>query len=284
MKNNVKTAALLAGLGGLMMLMGSALGGRGGLFIGLVLGLGMTAGAYWFSDRLAIAAARAREVGPAEAPEYHAMVADLAQRAEIPMPRLYIAQNPQPNAFATGRNPQHAAVCINTGLLDVLSPDQVRGVLAHEIAHVRNRDILTSSVAAAIAQSISFAANMAMWGALFGGGDRDREGGNPLAALLLMVLGPMAAGVIQMAISRSREYEADAFAARLLGTGEPLAQALERLELGAQRIPAAVNPAQAPAYIVNPLRGRSGGGMAQMFSTHPATADRIARLRGGEWR
>lgn len=284
MKNNVKTAALLAGLGGLMMLMGSALGGRGGLFIGLVLGLGMTAGAYWFSDRLAIAAARAREVGPAEAPEYHAMVADLAQRAEIPMPRLYIAQNPQPNAFATGRNPNHAAVCINTGLLDVLSPDQVRGVLAHEIAHVRNRDILTSSVAAAIAQSISFAANMAMWGALFGGGDRDREGGNPVAALLLMVLGPMAAGVIQMAISRSREYEADAFAARLLGTGEPLAQALERLELGAQRIPAQVNPAQAPAYIVNPLRGRTGGGMAQMFSTHPATADRIARLRGGEWR
>lgn len=286
MKNNLKTAALLAGLGGLMMLMGSALGGRGGLFLGLVLGLAMTGGAYWFSDRLAIRAARAREVGPQEFAEYHRVVGDLAQRAGIPMPRLYVSPNPQPNAFATGRNPANAAVCINTGLLDALSWDEVQGVLAHEIAHVKHRDILTSSVAAAIAQGISFAANMAMWGAMLGGGsNNDREGGgNPFGAILLLILGPMAAGIIQMAISRSREYEADAAAARLLGTGEPLARALEKLELGAQRVPVAVNPAQAPAYIVNPLRGRSGGGLAQMFSTHPATAERIARLRSGEWR
>lgn len=284
MKNNIKTAALLAGLGGLLMLIGS-FWGRGGLFLGLVLGLGMTGGAYWFSDKLAIRAARGQEVGPNEFAEYHRVVADLAQRAEIPMPRLYISPNPQPNAFATGRNPSHAAVCINTGLLDYLSWDEVQGVLAHEISHVKNRDILTSSVAAAIAQGISFAANMAMWGAMFGGGGNDREGGgNPFGALLLMILGPMAAGVIQMAISRSREFEAEASAARLLGSGEPLAKALEKLEMGAQRVPVNVNPAQAPAYIVNPLRGRAGGGMAQMFSTHPSTADRVARLRSGEWR
>lgn len=284
MKNNLKTAALLAGLGGLLMLIGSALGGRGGLFIGLMMGLVFTGGAYWFSDKLAIKAARAQEVGPQEFAEYHRVVADLAQRAEIPMPRLYISPNPQPNAFATGRNPANAAVCINTGLLDFLSWDEVQGVLAHEIAHVKNRDILTSSVAAAIAQGISFAANMAMWGAMFGGGNNREGGGNPFGALLLMVLGPMAAGVIQMAISRSREFEADASAARLLGTGEPLAKALEKLELGAQRIPVNVNPAQAQAYIVNPLRGGAGRGLSQMFTTHPSTADRVARLRSGEWR
>lgn len=283
MKNNIKTAALLAGMGGLLMLIGSALGGRGGLFIGLLMGLVFTGGAYWFSDKLAIKAARAQEVGPQEFAEYHRVVADLAQKAEIPMPRLYISPNPQPNAFATGRNPANAAVCINTGLLDYLSWDEVQGVLAHEISHVKNRDILTSSVAAAIAQGISFAANMAMFGAMFGGGNRE-GGGNPLGGLLLLVLGPMAAGVIQMAISRSREFEADASAARLLGSGEPLAKALEKLEIGAERIPVNVNPAQAQAYIVNPLRGRAAVGMSKMFSTHPSTADRIARLRSEEWR
>lgn len=284
-KNNVKTAVLLAGLGGLCMLIGS-FWGRGGLVMGLVIGLVMTGGAYWMSDKLAIAAARAQPVAPGQMPEYERIVADLAQRADIPMPRLYVAPNPQPNAFATGRNPANAAVCINSGLVDQLSWEEIQGVLAHEISHVKNRDILTSSVAAAVAQGISFVANMAMWGAMFGGGGgRDRDGGNPFGAILLMILGPMAAGVIQMAISRSREYEADASAARLLGTGEPLARALERLEIGAQRIPVEVNPAQAQAYIVNPLRGpRAARGMANMFSTHPPTADRIARLRSGEWR
>ncbi len=284
MKNNLKTAALLAGLGGLLMLIGQLLGGRSGLMLGFAMGLVFTGGAYWFSDKLAIRAAGAQAVTPQQFPEYHRVVADLAQRAGLPMPRLFVSPNPQPNAFATGRNPAHAAVCINTGLVDHLSWDEIQGVLAHEISHVRSRDILTSSVAAAIAQGISFAANMAMWGAMFGGGRSDREGDNPLGALLLIVLGPMAAGVIQMAISRSREFEADASAARLLGTGEPLARALERLEVGAQRIPVDVNPAQAQAYIVNPLRGRAAKSMAQLFSTHPPTADRIARLRSGEWR
>jgi heat shock protein HtpX len=269
-KNNLKTAVLLAGLGGLCMLIGS-FWGRGGLTVGLVIGLVMTAGSYWFSDKLAIAAARAKPVSDAEFPQYHAVVRDLSARAGIPMPRLYVAPNPQPNAFATGRNPANAAVCINSGLMDYLTWEEISGVLAHEISHVRNRDILTQSVAAAVGQSITFVAHMAMWGAMLGGGhQRDRDGGNPLGALVLMVLGPIAAGIIQMAISRSREYEADASAARLLGDGEPLARALEKLEIGAQRIPVDVNP----------LRGQS---MAKLFSTHPSTADRIARLRSREW-
>jgi heat shock protein HtpX len=279
-KNNLKTAALLAGLGGLCMLIGAAWG-RGGLVIGLVIGLAMTAGSYWFSDKLAIAAARARPVSEAEMPQYHAVVRTIAARAGIPMPRLYVSPNPQPNAFATGRSPSNAAVCINSGLLDYLTWEEISGVLAHEISHVRNRDILTQSVAAAVGQSITFIAHMAMWGAMLGGGNsRDREGGNPFGALALMILGPIAAMIIQMAISRSREYEADASAARLMGDGEPLARALEKLEVGAQRIPVEVNPAMENAYIVNPLRGQS---MARWFSTHPPTADRIARLRSREW-
>ena len=282
MKNNLKTAALLAGLGALCMAIGS-IWGRGGLTMGLVIGLVMTAGSYWFSDKLAIAAARAQPVAEGEMPQYVAIVSDLAAREQIPMPKLFVSPNPQPNAFATGRNPANAAVCINTGILDYLDWDELRGVLAHEISHVKNRDILTSSVAAGVAMGIMFSARMAMWGAMFGGGGgRDNEGGsNPLAAILMVVLAPIAAMVLQMALSRSREYEADASAARLLGTGEPLARALEKLEIGAKRIPVDVNPAQASAYIVNPLRGDS---VRSLFTTHPSTADRIARLRSGEWR
>jgi heat shock protein HtpX len=285
MKNNVKTAALLAGLGALCMVVGAAIGGKSGLALGLGIGLVFVGGSYWFSDRLAIAAARAQEVTEAQQPEYFAVVRDLCQRAGLPMPRLYIAPNPQPNAFATGRSPAHAAVCINSGLTQYLTWDEIRGVLAHEISHVRNRDILTSSVAAAIAMGITFLARMAFWGALFGGGGgnaNSRDGGNAIGALMMMILAPIAAALIQMAISRSREYEADASAARLIGTGEPLARALEKLEIGAKQIPAKVNPAQAQAYIVEPLRGREL--MANAFSTHPSTADRIARLRSGEWR
>lgn len=280
MLNNAKTAALLAGLGGLIMLVGSLLGGSSGLVIGLVIALVTVGGSYWFSDKLAITAARAHEVSEQQFPQYFATVRDLARRADIPMPRLYVAPNPQPNAFATGRNPHHAAVCINEGLMQYLTWDEISGVLAHEISHVRNRDILTSSVAAAIAMGITFAARMAMFGAMFGGGRDERDGGG-IADLLMIFLAPVAAAVIQMAVSRSREYEADASAARLLGTGEPLARALEKLEMGAQRIPVMVNQAQAQAYIVNPLRS---GNFAKMFSTHPSTADRISRLRGGEWR
>ncbi|HKY16805.1 MAG TPA: zinc metalloprotease HtpX [Microthrixaceae bacterium] len=281
MKNNLKTAALLAGLGGLCLAIGSFWGPQG-LWIGLFIGLAFVGGSYWFSDKLAIGAARAQEVDESTAPEYIAMVRDLAQRSDIPMPRCYVAPSPQPNAFATGRSPSHAAVCINSGLTDFLTWDEIQGVLAHEISHVRNRDILTSSVAAAIAMGITFIARMAMWGAIFGGGrSDDRDGGSAIGALLMVVLAPIAAMLIQMAISRSREFEADASAARLLGNGEPLARALEKLEIGTERIPVEVNPAQAQAYIAEPLRGK---GIASMFSTHPPMADRVARLRAGEWR
>jgi heat shock protein HtpX len=284
MKNNLKTAALLAGLGALCMAVGS-IWGRSGLVMGLVIGVALTAGSYWFSDKLAIAAARGKPVTEAEMPQYVAIVRELCAREGVPMPALYVSPNPQPNAFATGRSPEHAAVCINSGILDYLDWDELRGVLAHEMSHVKNRDILTSSVAAGVAMGIMFTARMAMFGAMFGGGGNDRnDNGNPLAGILMIVLAPIAATVLQMALSRSREYEADASAARLLGTGEPLARALEKLELGAKRIPVDVNPAQAQAYIVNPLRGRAGGGARQLFSTHPSTADRIARLRSGEWR
>lgn len=281
MVNNLKTAALLAGLGGLCLAIGSFWGSQG-LWIGLIIGLVMVGGSYWFSDKLAIAAARAQEVDETTHPQYVAMVRDLADRAGIPMPRCYISPNPQPNAFATGRSPAHAAVCINSGLADHLAWDEIQGVLAHEISHVRNRDILTSSVAAAIAMGITFLARMAIWGAIFGGGRSDDRDGNAIGAILMLVLAPIAAMLIQMAISRSREFEADASAARLLGTGEPLARALEKLEIGTKRIPVEVNPAQAQAYIAEPLRG--GRGVASMFATHPPMADRIARLRSGEWR
>lgn len=280
MLNNAKTAALLAGLGGLIMAIGAIAGGQNGLVIGLVIALVFTGGSYWFSDKLAIASARAQEVTEAQFPQYYATMRDLTQRAGIPMPRLYVAPSPQPNAFATGRNPSHAAVCVNEGLMQYLTWEEISGVLAHEISHVRNRDILTSSVAAAIAMAITFAARMAMWGAMFGGGRDERDGGG-IGDLLMIFLAPVAATVIQLAVSRSREYEADASAARLLGSGEPLARALEKLEMGAQRIPVPVNQAQAQAYIVNPLRA---GSFAKMFSTHPSTADRIGRLRGGAWR
>lgn len=276
MMNTVKTAGLLALLGALCMVVGAALGGQQGLIIGLVIGLVSVGGSYWFSDKLAIKAARAVEASEAEYPHYYSTVRTLAQRADIPMPRLYISPNPQPNAFATGRNPANAAVCINEGLLQYLTWDEVAGVLAHEIGHVRNRDILTSSVAAAVAMGIMFAARMAMWGAMFGGGGRDRDG-NGIANLLMIFLAPMAAMMIQTAISRSREFAADAYAKDLIGNGEPLARALEKLEMGAQQIPVQVEPAQAQAYIVNPLNARQS--FAKLFSTHPPTADRIARLR-----
>ena len=280
MLNNLKTAALLAGLGALSMLIGS-FWGRTGVIIGFGVGIAMTAGSYWFSDRLAIRSARAVEVTASQMPQYHAIVADLAQRTGIPIPRLYVSPQPQPNAFATGRNPDNAAVCVTEGLLQTLSWEEIQGVLAHELSHVRNRDILIGSVAAAIAMGITFVASMARWAFIFGGGQgssSDRD--NPFAALLMLILAPIAAALIQMAISRSREYEADASAARVLGTGEPLARALERLENAAARIPSDVNPAEASNYIVNPLRGRQ---VTQLFATHPPVEERIARLRSNAW-
>ena len=284
MKNGFKTAVLLAAMGALVMAIGVALGGRSGLILGFVMALLLTGFSYWKSDTLAIRSARAQEVTEAQLPEYYAIMHDLTQKAGLPMPRLYVSAEQQPNAFATGRNPQHAAVCVTEGLLRTLSWDEIRGVLAHELAHVRNRDILIGSVAAVIATVITFAARMAMWGAMFGGGNRDgREGGNPLAGILMIIFAPIAAGLIQMAISRSREYEADRTAARLIGDGEPLARALEKLHGYSVRIPSHVAPAQASNYIINPLAGQKRN-FAKLFTTHPPAEERVARLRSGDWR
>jgi heat shock protein HtpX len=276
-KNTFKTFVLLAGLGGLMVLIGSFFG-RGGAIIGLGLGLLLVGGSYWFSDKLAIKAARAVPVTEEQMPEYYRIMRELTMQAGMPMPKLYVTPDLQPNAFATGRNPDHAAVAVTQGILNILDWNELRGVLAHEISHVGNRDILIGSVAAAVATGISFIANMAMWGAMFGGHRDDDEGGNPIAILLLALLAPMAAGLLQMALSRSREFEADRTGARLIGDGEPLARALLKLEQAARQIPMDVQPAQAQKYIVNPLTGRKAN-FSQLFTTHPPTEARVERLR-----
>lgn len=282
MRNTLKTTVLLAALGGLMMAVGSIFG-QGGFVIGFALALLTVGGSYWFSDKLALRSAGAQEVSEAQFPQYHAIMRDLSQRAGVPMPRLYISPSPQPNAFATGRNPANAAVCVNQGILNVLSWDELRGVLAHEISHVRNRDILIGSVAAAVAMVITFAARMAMWGALFGGGsNRDDEGSNPLGYLAMVILAPIAAAMMQMALSRNREFAADASGARLIGDGEPLARALEKLHLGVARVPADVAPAQAQKYIANPLAGRKVM-FGNLWTTHPPMEERVRRLRSHAW-
>lgn len=282
LKNTFKTTVLLAALGGLFMGLGQLLGGSGGLAIGLVIALVFCGGSYWFSDTLAIKAARAKPVTRQEAPELYAIVEDLAHRDGMPMPRLYISDEPQPNAFATGRSPNHAAVCCTKGILEVLDQDELRGVLAHELSHVHNRDILIGSVAAAVAMGIMFVSRIAMWGAMFGGGDDD-DGGGIIGMLALVILAPLAAMLIQMALSRSREYQADASGAHLVNDGEPLARALEKIEAYVKQVPMNVQPAAASAYIINPLTGRKVS-FAGLFSTHPPTEDRIRRLRSGEWR
>jgi heat shock protein HtpX len=283
LRNTLKTTVLLAALGALFLGIGAALGGTGGLAIGLLLGVAFAGGSYWFSDTLAIKAARAKPVTREEAPRLYAIVEDLAQRAGIPMPRLYVSPERQPNAFATGRNEHHAAVCCTQGILQVLDDDELRGVLAHELSHVRNHDILISSVAASVALAIMFLARLAMFGAIFGGGGGGRDGeGNIFGLLAMLILAPIAAIVVQMALSRSREYQADASGAHLLHDGEPLARALEKIEAYAKQVPMNVSPAEATAYIINPLTGRRVS-FAGLFSTHPPTAQRVARLRQETW-
>jgi heat shock protein HtpX len=276
-KNTLKTAVLLGALGGLMVAIGSIWGTNGAIF-GLIIAFVFVGGSYWFSDKLAIAAAGAVPVTEAELPQYYAIVRELTSAAGIPMPRLYISPDRQPNAFATGRNPSHAAVAVTAGILDALTWDELRAVLAHEISHVGNRDILISSVAAAVATAISFIARMAMFGAIFGGGNNDREGNNPIGLLATALLAPLAAGLLQMALSRNREFEADRSGAALIQDPEALARALIKIETNARVIPMNVSPAQAQKYIVNPLTGRKIQ-FANLFSTHPSTEDRVARLR-----
>jgi heat shock protein HtpX len=275
-KNTVKTFVLLAAFGGLLMGIGS-LFGTGGLVIGLAIGLVFVGGSYWFSDRLAVRAAGAQPVSEQEAPELYAIVRELAQRDGIPMPRVYLSPAAQPNAFATGRGPDHAVVAVTEGLTRILDRDEMRGVLAHELSHVKNRDILIGSVAAALAMGITFVARMAMWGAMFSGGG-DRDNGNIFGVIAMAILAPVAAGLIQMALSRSREFEADRSGAALLGDGKPLARALEKIDAYAKQVPMNVDPAQASAYIINPLSGRKVN-FANLFTTHPPTEERIARLR-----
>jgi heat shock protein HtpX len=274
-RNTIKTFVLLALLGGLFVLVGGLIAPRTGSLIGLALGLVVVGASYWFSAGLAVRAAGARRVTAAEHPRLAAIVAGLTDRAGLPVPVLYVAPSAQPNAFATGRNPQHAAVCVTQGALDVLDDDELQGVLSHELSHVANRDVLIGSVAAAIAMALTLVARLTLWGSLLGGG-RGRRG-NPIGLLAMTLLAPLAAMVMQLAISRSRELEADRSGADLLGTGEPLARALAKIEAAARAVPMHVDPAHATAYIVNPLTGRRVP-FANLFATHPPTAERIARL------
>ncbi len=275
MHNTLKTFMLMAALTALFMLGGQALAGQQGMMFALIMALGLNFFSYWNSDKMALAMNKAREVSEAEAPDLHRIVANLANRAEIPKPRVYVVDNPTPNAFATGRNPEHAAVAVTTGIMQALNREELEGVLGHELGHIKNRDILISSIAAVMAGAISYLATMAQWGMMFGGG-RDREGGgNPIAMILMMILAPLAASMIQMAISRSREYIADRAGAEISGNPKALASALEKLSNYNHQRPMEVNPASAQMYIVNPLSGKS---MAKLFSTHPPMEERIKRL------
>lgn len=274
--NTMKTFLLMAALTALFMVAGQAMGGQQGMVLALILALGLNFFAYWNSDKMALAMNGAREVSEQEAPDLHALIGGLAHRAGLPMPRVYVVDNETPNAFATGRNPEHAAVAVTTGLLRVLDRPEVEGVVAHELGHIKNRDILIGSIAAVMAGAISYLATMAQWSMLFGGrSDEEGGGSNPVALLVTMLVAPLAATLIQMAISRGREYMADATGAEICGHPKSLASALNKLANYNAQQPMNVNPASAQMYIVNPL---SGGAIANLFSTHPPMEERIRRL------
>jgi heat shock protein HtpX len=273
MSNSVKTALLLGGMSALLLFLGDALAGPQGLMTGFVFAALMNLGSYWFSDKIVLAMYGAKEVD--EGHRLHRIVADLAMRANLPLPRVYLIPQPSPNAFATGRNPQHAAVAATEGILRLLTDEELTGVIAHELAHVKHRDILISSVAATLAATIMMVSRMAMW---FGGGRRnDRDGANPMVLIATMILAPVAAALIQAAISRSREFDADAGGAAIAGHPEGLVSALRKIESAAKAVPLDANPATAHMFIIKPF---SAGGLLSLFSTHPPTEQRIAALLG----
>lgn len=277
--NTLKTGLLLGALTGLLMLIGGWFGGQNGVVIAFLFAMAMNFGSYWFSDKIVLRMYHAQPVSESEAPELYRMVKDLALRASMPMPRVYIIPEETPNAFATGRNEQHAVVAVTEGLLRILSRDELEGVLSHEMTHIRNRDILIGSIAATLAGAIVMLANMAQWAAMFGGGGHDDDeggGGNILGLIVMAMLAPIAATLIQMAISRSREFLADEGGARISGKPYSLAGALEKLSQASRALPMQANPSTAHMFIVNPLTGRS---LMNLFSTHPPIEERIARLR-----
>ena len=281
--NRVKTWVLIAALGGLFVLLGEVIfKGSKGLWIGLVFGLGFNLAMYWFSDKIAIATTRSKPVTEAQAPELYRIVRELTAERNLPMPRMYISDMMQPNAFATGRNPHHAAVSVTRGILQILDERELRGVLAHELSHVTNRDILIGTIAAGIATAITFVTRMAFWfGGGLGGSDDDSGGANPLIAMVAFLLAPIAAFLIQAAVSRSREFQADESGAYLSHDPEALASALRKIELAARQVPvpSTVTPSQAHLFIVNPFKGRqAAANFANWFSTHPPTERRIERL------
>lgn len=273
----MKTTFLLALLTVILVFAGGAIGGRGGMTIALVMAGVMNFVSYWFSDKIVLAMYGAKEVSESDSPEFYGMVRQLASQAGLPMPKVYIVQSDTPNAFATGRNPEHAAVAATTGILRILSREELMGVMAHELSHVKNRDILISSIAATVAGAITYLAHMAQWAAMFGGGrDREEEGGGLLGMLVMAIVAPIAAMLIQMAISRSREYDADKGGALVTGNPLYLANALRKLEMANRQIPMEeATPASAHMFTVNPL---TGGGLMSLFSTHPPVEERIRRL------
>jgi heat shock protein HtpX len=276
MNTRFRTWVLVAGLSALFVSLGAFVGGTAGLVLFLLIAVAFNGAMYWFSDRIALKVSRAQPLDRASAPTVYADVEDLAGRAGLPVPRLYLIRSEQPNAFATGRSPKTSAVAVTEGLLRDLPREQVRGVLAHELAHVKNRDVLVTTVAAMLGAAITAAANFLQFSWLFGGGDDEESPLGLVGTIAAIMIAPIAAMILQLAVSRQREYLADATAAKLLGEGRPLADALESLERGVVAVPMAVNPATASLYIASPL---SGGGVASLFSTHPPIAERVARLR-----
>ncbi len=279
MGNSIRTGILLAGLTVLVMIIGNLLGGRQGMIIAFFLAVIMNFGSYWFSDKIVLRIYRAKPVSEAEAPDLHRIVRQLAQQAGLPMPKVCIMPSESPNAFATGRNPQHAVVAVTQGILRLLTQDELKGVLAHELAHVKHRDILIGSIAATLAGAIMMIASMARWAALFGFGGRDDDDGGGMIGLIAMsILAPIAAMLIQMAISRSREYAADAAGASFAGSPHGLASALQKISSASRQIPMKAEPATAHMFIMNPLSGKS---LMNLFSTHPPVGKRIEKLTGG---